>query len=266
MPGTHAGSRRHILDWVEGRGGDFVASANALIAPTGAVLAAERAWMPTGHAHAAEARLGRPCEPLLTAAFSQRLREWWLAVPKPTANDPNWDLAAVATFPGGVRGLLLVEAKAHLGELAGEMIGKRWNATSNRENHDRIGAAIAEARQALGGEAAGIGISRDRCYQFSNRVAFAWRLASWGVPVVLVYLGFTGDRDVAGPGQMIRDDAHWGALMLEHTRNLMPAAAWETPLPTTGATFWMLMRSLPAPSGAPTVLTVPGHSAVPGAR
>jgi hypothetical protein len=246
MARTHAGSRLHIPDWVEGRGGhDFIATLNALIAPTGAVLAADRIWMPVGHVDPTEARLTRPCEPLLPASLSRRLRAWWLAVDRPTANEPNWDLAAAATFPGDRRGLVLIEAKAHVAELAGETIGKRLNGASNPENHARIGAAIEEARRALGGDAAGIGISRDRCYQFSNRVAFAWRLASWGIPTVLVYLGFTGDAGMGGAQNMIRDDAHWRRLLAEHTRDVMPSSAWERPLPTEGAEVWMLMRTLP---------------------
>lgn len=246
MPRTHAGSRLHILDWVEGHGGrDFIASLNALITPTGAALAADRSWVPVGHADPTEARLSRPCEPLVPSSVSRRLRAWWLAADRPTANDPNWDLAAAATFAGERRGLVLFEAKAHVAELAGETIGKRLNGASNPENHARIGAAIEEARHALGGDTAGIGISRDRCYQFSNRVAFAWRLASWGIPTVLVYLGFTGDAGMGGPQNMIRDDAHWRRLLSEHTLDVMPAAAWERPLPTEGAEFWMLMRTLP---------------------
>jgi hypothetical protein len=246
MPRTHAGSRLHILDWVEGRGGhDFIASLNAPIAPTGAVLAADRIWMPVGHVDPTEARPTRPCEPLLPASLSRRLRAWWLAVDRPTANEPNWDLAAAATFPGDRRGLVLIEAKAHVAELAGETIGKRLNGASNPENHARIGAAIEEARCALGGDAAGIGISRDCCYQFSNRVAFAWRLASWGIPTVLVYLGFTGDAGMGGPRNMIRDDAHWRQMLAEHTRDVMPASAWERPLRTEEYEVWMLMRTLP---------------------
>jgi hypothetical protein len=38
-------------------------------------------------------------------------------------------------------------------------------------------------------------ISRDNRYQMSNRFAWSWKLASVGVPVVLVYLGFVGAAD-----------------------------------------------------------------------
>lgn len=39
------------------------------------------------------------------------------------------------------------------------------------------------------------GIERDSYYQLSNRFAWTWKLASLGVPVVLLYLGFSNATD-----------------------------------------------------------------------
>jgi hypothetical protein len=102
----------HVLDWVENRGSDFIGLLNAMLRPTGAVVAPEGSWRPTGRDDPVEALLDRPCEPPLPLEVSRRLRAWWLAVDRPTASGPNWDLAAAAIFPGGRRGLALVEAKA----------------------------------------------------------------------------------------------------------------------------------------------------------
>jgi hypothetical protein len=33
-------------------------------------------------------------------------------------------------------------------------------------------------------------LSRDWCYQMSNRFAWAWKLAEFGKPVILIYRGF----------------------------------------------------------------------------
>lgn len=52
-------------------------------------------------------------------------------------------------------------------------------------------------------------ISRDSHYQFANRLGFAWKLASIGVPTVLVYLGFTGDDGIIDRGEPLRDADHW---------------------------------------------------------
>src|SRR5687768_17514962 len=86
--------------------------------------------------------------------------------------------------------LVLIEAKAHVQEFTNGAAGQPANI--NSENRERIGRAISEARDALSRHANEIGISRDSWYQFSNRVAFAWKLASEGTPTALIYLGFTG--------------------------------------------------------------------------
>ena len=245
---TFAGSRLHVLDWVEGHAERaFPDSLNEMLQPTGVRVSPGGLWRPTGHSAPAEALLDRPCVPLLPEEVSRRLRAWWLAVDRPTASGPNWDLAAAADFPNGRRGLVLIEAKAHAGELRGEEVGMRLRPDSNLANRTRIGEAIAEARDALGGEAAGVRISRDMCYQFSNRVAFAWRLAAENVPVVLIYLGFTGDAVIGRLSEPIIDDAGWRELIAEHTRGVLPAEMWERNLGTDRdiAPLWLLVRSLP---------------------
>jgi hypothetical protein len=49
-------------------------------------------------------------------------------------------------------------------------------------NHERIGMAISEATSILQAVVPDVSLSRDYCYQFANRIAFAWKLASMGVP------------------------------------------------------------------------------------
>src|SRR5688572_26868453 len=188
-----ARSRMHVLDWVESLREPFVPSLNALIGETGAVVTASGVWMPKNRASPEEVLLSRP-NPLIAPELATTLRRWWLAEDHPKANEPNWDLAATATFSGGAAGLVLVEAKAYAGELRNERKGK--SAASNPRNHAQIGAAIEEARAVLNGIRPGVAISRDSHYQFSNRVAFAWKLATLGVPTALVYLGFTGDTGI----------------------------------------------------------------------
>ncbi len=243
-----AGSRLHVLDWVEGHAQrSFPNSLNDMLQPTDVRVSSDGFWLPKGHAAPAEALLDRPCVPLLPEEVSRRLRAWWLAVDRPTASGPNWDLVATADFPNGRRGLVLVEAKAHAGELRGEKVGMRLRPDSNLANRTRIAEAIAEARDALGGEAAGVRINRDNCYQFANRVAFAWRLAAEGVPVALIYLGFIGDAVIGSLSEPIIDGPGWCELVTEHTRDVMPVTMWERDLGTDRgiAPLWLLMRSLP---------------------
>ncbi|BDG74047.1 hypothetical protein Rmf_39760 [Roseomonas fluvialis] len=249
MVNEYAGSRMHVLDWVEGRSGGFVESLNAMLTLTGASVSPEALWRPVGYSNPAEALLDRDCAPLLPAQVSRCLREWWLAVDHPTASGPNWDLVAAVDFPERRRGLVLVEAKAHVGELANEGAAKRLRSdasANSHKNHERIGRAVAEACQALRASDARIGISRDRCYQFSNRVAFAWKLASLGIPTALIYLGFTGDAVIGRLSAQIRDAEHWRSLIKQQTDDVFPTEMWEREIAVVSTPLWLLARTLPA--------------------
>ncbi len=236
---TDAGSRMHVLDWVETSG--FISSLNGLIAPTRARVLPGCVWMPEGRHNPAEALLTKPCEPLLSQELSARLRKWWIAVDRNDPNEPNWDLAVQAEFPNGQRGLILAEAKAHAGELKKEEKGK--NPRGNQKNHTRIGEAIGEAREALGGESAGVRISHESHYQFSNRIAFAWKLASEGVPCVLIYLGFTEDTTIAT--NYLRDDEHWLDTVKAHIQWVFPETWIGRQISVGKSMFWFLVKSRP---------------------
>ena len=48
-----------------------------------------------------------------------------------------------------------------------------------------------------------------RNYQLANRLAFTWKLASLGLPTVLIYLGFYGDRGIGDAGAPFESDDDW---------------------------------------------------------
>lgn len=73
---------------------------------------------------------------------------------------------------------------------------KTLTKSSSIENPERIKVAIDDVSTQIDKEVSGINISRDKCYQFSNRVAHAWWLANQGIPVVLLYLGFLNSDDL----------------------------------------------------------------------
>jgi hypothetical protein len=156
-----------------------------------------------------------------------KLTSWWLA--KEAKNTPNWDIASTCTI-GGKPGLLLVEAKAHDAELKEE--GKpldKGASSGSIKNHEQIGRAIVEASTELNKTMAGWKLSRDSHYQLANRFAWSWKIASMSVPVVLVYLGFLGAKDVNDPprlGEPFVDRADWTRVVLEHSRDTVPEAAW----------------------------------------
>lgn len=83
-------------------------------------------------------------------------------------------------------------------------MSRRRPGTTTRESAPRIAEACA-GLQLLG---PAVRISRDSHYQLSNRVAFAWKLATLGLPTVLVYLGFWGDDGIADVGEPFWDAEH----------------------------------------------------------
>lgn len=246
------GSRKHVLDWVEQPG--FLRELEALVAPAPCRIAPDAAFLPRGLAEPKEARLdvfGRrvlPGHPVW-----DELRRWWLRHPN-GANTPNWDLAVTCQIEGRA-GLVLVEAKANIPELseAGkaparekarrgpESVQRRVeSAKRSADNAQQISEAIGSARSALESQFPGISISWDRHYQLSNRLAFAWKLASHGIPTVLMYLGFTGDTGMRAP---LRDEAEWQALFHRHLASVCPQGIAEKPIRAGASEFWVLCRA-----------------------
>ena len=252
MSDAPRGSRKHVLDWVTHP--DFHGQLNDMLAGTGArIVQATHQWMPTA-TNKAEARLDTTGRHLLPEpALVEKLLEWWL-VERRSANTPNWDLAANCSL-GDKQGLVLVEAKAHEDEMDW---GPKPLAVSasvgTKANHRRIGAAIEEARLALDHILPGpVAISRDAHYQLSNRVAYAWKLASLGVPVVLVYLGFLGDAYFRN--DYLRDADHWQRVMGGYMRGVLPLSMVGEPVLCGSASFTLLIRSRVVDTSAdPTIL------------
>ncbi|WP_432670549.1 hypothetical protein [Flavobacterium sp. SM2513] len=106
-----------------------------------------------------------------------------------------------------------VEVKAHCDELEKECKGKHLatNASKNSiMNHEQIGSAISQAKIEISKTISSIAISRDNCYQLSNRIAYAWWLANQVVPVVLIYLGFLNCEEMNyGNNRLFHSDIDW---------------------------------------------------------
>ena len=171
-----------------------------------------------------------------------RLRNWWLAVER-GANTPNWDLASTCRVDGE-RGLLLVEAKAHTGELS-----DGGTAATNRANLRRIGEAIREANNALAGITGGDwDLSKDHHYQLANRFAWSWKLASLRIPVVLVYLGFLhADEMREGDNRPFSNSEDWADVLKKHAQGVVDEACWETRLEVDGIPLVPMLRTLSLP-------------------
>jgi hypothetical protein len=136
------------------------------------------------------------------------------------ANTPNWDLATTCTMHGRP-GLMLVEAKAHDRELKAAGHGVR-----RLENAVRIQAAISEANDGLKQCGGQWHLSCDSHYQLANRFAWGWKLASLGVPVVLVYLGFLQAAEMSDQGSPFDSHEDWEAAVRAHSRGVLPEGVW----------------------------------------
>lgn len=235
------GSRKHLLDWT-GRP-EFCVELLQLVQPVEVRVSSRSRWRPRGYGAIDEARLETFGPQILanTEAWA-RLSRWWL-VHEGGANTPNWDLAMSCEVEGQT-GLILVEAKANLPELS--RAGKVLDTSSSQgssENHAQIGRAINEACAALQRISAATLISRDSHYQLSNRVAFAWKLASLGIPTVLVYLGFLGDSGIADVGTPFTDSADWQAAFAAYAHPVVPKELFERRIECGTASTWLLVRS-----------------------
>lgn len=235
------GSRKHILDWTSQP--DFLAEFERTVGLPECVIAHPPAWRPRGHEDSAEARLEDYGKQLIPGAGCwDDLAAWWLLHQR-GANTPNWDLVVACTI-AGQPGLALVEAKAHEREL--DCGGKHSDpnvSANSAANHERIGRAITEASNALDAIIPGVQISRDPHSQLANRVAYSWKLASMGVPIVLIYLGFTGDSGTADVGPPLRDLGHWQSVMYSYTAGVLPEGFIDRWLPCGKAWMRMILRS-----------------------
>lgn len=228
---------------------DIVAKRLTAIAePFATVHGQQDQWMPCGFDDVREATLPE-AERLLPSNVRQELKRWWLTVSTPATRTPNWDIASTCTIDGKP-GLLLIEAKAHDQELIREEAGRKsidvTDANANaRRNLLRIDWALRDASVALAAET-GLrwDLSCDRCYQMSNRFAWAWKLTDLGVPVAMVYLGFLNAVEMGGNGSNpIGDDATWEAMVKTHSRALCPADVWDRQWPLKGTPLVPLIRS-----------------------
>ena len=219
---------------------------NALVAPYGSVTEVDQ-WMPDGFEQTDEAQLHQSPR-LLSQQACRTLGEWWLAEQVDHSRTPNWDIASTFTVDG-VRGLLLVEAKAHTQELRVED-----QVAGSRRNREQIAGCIEEANVALA-EQTGLDwtLSHQHRYQMANRFAWSWKLTELGYPVVLVYLGFLGAEEMRKGGEQhpLKNHAEWEGLVKTHSEPLFPAEVWDRQWNIRGRTIVPRICSMEVRHDAP---------------
>ena len=112
-------------------------------------------------------------------------RQEWERVWPRRGNSPNWDAVARISVDGTSE-WLLVEAKAHTGELTSSCRAKEDGGRA------KIRAALDATKAALGVPAEADWL--DGYYQYANRLTVLRLLQEHGVPARLLFIYFLGDR------------------------------------------------------------------------
>ncbi len=234
------GSRKCCLSLTEGAPEAVATRLTGLSQPSAAVQSTNLVYFPKGFGNSEEAKLGET-EGLLSDENREEATAWWLAVREHNgyrANTPNWDVASSCTIQRR-RGLVLIEAKAHSNELHADGKPKK----SNAENDRRIRGAIAEANDALNGVIPGWKLAADSHYQLCNRFAWAWKVASLGVPVVLIFLGFLNVEEMRSQGRPFKSHDDWIKAVHDHSKSIVPHEGWGRALDVNGTPLIPLIRS-----------------------
>jgi hypothetical protein len=242
------GSRPRCLLFTHGDPSTVAGRLTRLVGLPGVQVSEEDFWMPQGipvftadgewdKSCVTEARLGEAPR-FLTPTQRESVTEWWLAC-SDDANTPNWDIACTATIEGR-DGLILIEAKAH----SGEVKKKDTCSSDNLENQARIGTAIQQANTALNTILPGWALSKDSHYQLANRFAWSWKIASLGVPVILVYLGFLRAEEMRDRGELFADADAWESFVKAYSQGIAPEVVWNTRIMIQDTPLQVLLRSI----------------------
>ena len=239
------GSRPRCVLLTNGGRDGVAARLTEIVGRPEVLVAARDQWQPQGVADVREAELDKAVSggaALLPEETRLQLRRWWLASAAGSSRTPNWDIASTCTVIGR-KGLLLVEAKAHSKELS-----KRDRCGATPANRKRIERALAEANAGLGEVTGGSWeLSAEHHYQLSNRFAWSWKLATLGVPVVLVYLGFLDAAEMEDKGNPFGSGNDWRDALVEHCHGAIDAGCWERTLDVEGTPLLAVIRTVVQP-------------------
>lgn len=216
-------------------------------------------WAPRGPDAPAEIRIDEATGFLKSPDHKTELRNWWTGEVV-GARTPTWDIASSCTV-NGVKGILLIETKAHIGELNSDHSGSRekpilyqikkgfsdatdaWNDALHDYADDR-GFKLSH----------NVKLSTASHFQLSTHFAFAWKLADMGVPVILVYLGFLNVTELENENRLIfKNSAMWNKCVFEKTNKPLPEEIWDATFKFNGTPLTVLRCTtsvdLPEPTG-----------------
>ena len=244
----HKGSQMRCLRLTEGAVSEVADALTELIGE-GVVVSASDKWAPRGFSAPNEPRLDEAIGFLKSSDEKDELRRWWIGDVR-GAKTPEWDLASTCRI-NGKNGLLLIEAKAHQSEMNSDHCP-----TKDKRNIKQINIAMSEASEKWSdllqerAESFGLKLSHslklsaDAHYRLNAQLAFAWKLADMGIPVVLVYLGFTEAWELLEDHCVIfKNLDQWRTCVIEKTKRLIPEELWDATYSVNGTPLTVLIRS-----------------------
>jgi len=213
------GSKRCVLDLLNSD--RYINKINSLIRDAECRISIDDKKMPASYDDPKEAEFKGFLEKDNKFSYGRDIAEWWLCPHSVNARTPNLDLISTCKI-GNEDGILIVEAKAHFGELNNERKGKAKGASDkSKQNHKKIEQAISQANSGISKQCNQVNISIDKCYQLSNRIAHAWWLADHGIPVVVLYLGLLNVKDMDnGRNKVFKIDADWQQCFTNHSHKV----------------------------------------------
>jgi len=139
------------------------------------------------------------------------LNKWWL---KRNARTPVWDLVCTALI-NDTPGFILIEAKSHQNELL--KTKDESGAIKGSPNRCKIEEALSVINSQYG-----YNLSADNYFQLSNRIAWSLKLASLGIPVVLIYLGCleTKEMSISKNDSLLYNDEQWEGIVTNYSKEV----------------------------------------------
>jgi hypothetical protein len=232
------GSKKHILDLLDRV--DFVQEMNKILSPYNASIIDNKTVQPKGYSDIKEYGLQtfinrNNLNSIFPSLLYFNFNKWW----NPDGGKaPTWDMISLCKL-NNKDAILLVEAKAHINELG--TIGKRlpnMKSTGSKNNHKNIEEKISDISRALKELNPEFNISIDKHYQLSNRVAYWGKLKQLNIPVILLYLGFTGDTDFK---YHFSDSNCWSKEIHKYLKDAIPNECINNP----SSDFVFIQTSLP---------------------
>lgn len=244
------GSLMRCLQMTTGAPVTVSAALSEIISGYGTISATDT-WAPHGFPQPKEARLDETVGFLKSNDQKQALKTWWISEKIRGARTPPWDIASTCSI-GGRKGLMLVEAKAHQGEMSSDHCSAK-----EKQNIEQIRIALTEATEKWNDLLCGLAteqgykmkyllkLGSDCHYELSSRLAWALKVAEMGIPVILVYLGFLDALEIEEikGGIIFRCEEDWRNTVLAKTKKPIPEELWDHTFSVNGTPLTVLIRT-----------------------